>query len=119
MYEDGRPEIDPEWSYETRDMLQMCFAVSPDERPTMEFMFESIRDELKIMRDGDDSKLRNTYLLRRRSMASMKNLQGVKKQSKARKVRSSFASSINKISQQISVVKELRKSGIDEGPVEE
>ena len=52
-------------------------------------------------------------------MASMKNLHGVKKQSKARKMRSSFASSINKISQQISVVKELRKSGIDEGPVEE
>ena len=118
MYEDGRPEIDPEWPYEIRDMLQMCFAVSPDKRPVMEFMFESIRDELKNMRDGDDSKLRNSYLLRRRSMASMKNLQGVKKQSRARKVRSNLASSINKIGQQIAVVKELRKSGIDEGSVD-
>lgn len=103
VFDGGRPDIKKDWSYSIKDILKMSFDASPDERPPMDFILESIRQELCHMRDGDDSKLRNSYLLRRRSMASMRQLPGVKKPSKARQIRSSFAASITKLGRQLSL----------------
>lgn len=102
VVEGGRPEIYPEWPYSIRDTLSLCFDASPEERPPMSFVFESIRSELVQLRDGDDSKLRNSYLLRRRSLASMRQLPGVKRQSKARQMRSNLTASITKLGRQFS-----------------
>lgn len=103
VFDGGRPDIKEEWPYSIKDILRMSFDASPDERPTMEFILESLRSELKWMRDGDDSKLRNSYLLRRRSMASLRQLNGVKKPSKARQIRSNLAASITKLGRQFSL----------------
>lgn len=81
----------------------MTFETSPDERPQMDFILEIIRSQLIHMKDGDDSKHRNSYLLRRRSLQSMRNLNGVKKPSKARKLRSNLAASITKLGRQLSL----------------
>ena len=102
VVEGGRPEINPEWPYSIKDTLSMCFDALPQERPPMSFIFESIRSELVQLRGGDDSELRKSYLLRRRSLASMRQLPGVKRQSKARQMRSSLTASITKFGRQFS-----------------
>lgn len=99
----GRPDIKEEWPYSVKDILKMGFEASSDDRPPMDFILESIRQELCHMRDGDDAQLRTSYLLRRRSMTSMRNLNGVKKPSKARQIRSNLAASITKIGRQLSL----------------
>jgi len=103
VIEGGRPAIKEEWPDSIKDILKMSFDPSPDARPSMSFILDSIRSELTHMRDGDDSKLRNAFLLRRRSMASMRNLDGVKKQSRARRIRSNLSASINKFGRQFNL----------------
>lgn len=56
----------------------MSFDASPEERPTMQVVFEIIRSTLSEMRNGDVSRLSDSYLLRRRTIASTRHLVGIK-----------------------------------------
>jgi hypothetical protein len=76
--EEGRPDINDEWPASIKDLLRMSFDSSPKERPTMHVIFDILRCTLSEMRGGDVSRLSDSYLLRRRTIASTRNLVGIK-----------------------------------------
>ncbi|KAL7503691.1 hypothetical protein ACHAXN_001445 [Cyclotella atomus] len=65
---DGRhPEINPYWPTSLIDIFEASFD-QPHKRPTIK-----IRRELCDLRNGDDSTLKESDILRRRSVASIEN----------------------------------------------
>eukprot|EP00578_Thalassiosira_sp_NH16_P000499 CAMPEP_0181131906 /NCGR_PEP_ID=MMETSP1071-20121207/30708_1 /TAXON_ID=35127 /ORGANISM="Thalassiosira sp., Strain NH16" /LENGTH=162 /DNA_ID=CAMNT_0023218197 /DNA_START=73 /DNA_END=561 /DNA_ORIENTATION=- len=75
VYErDGRPTIHESWPEPIKELLRMSFDVDIDTRPSMQFLFNTLRFQLLYLRDGDDTRLGNTFIKRRRSFASMRDL---------------------------------------------
>jgi hypothetical protein len=82
--------------------LQMNFDISPDKRSSMKYIFETIRSELCQVRGGDNSRLRTSYLLRRRTVDSMVN-QDVSAETNPRRPGGKLRSSITKFGWQFSI----------------
>ena len=111
VIEEGRPDIKHRWPASIQDTLKKCFS-KPDERPTMKIIFEVIRSELCLLRNGDTAKLRDSFLLRRRSLASARNLVQVEHARRSpinigESVRATLASSITNFGRQSSSNGEL------------
>jgi hypothetical protein len=75
--EEGRPEINEEWPSSIKDLLRTSFDAAPRGRPTMAVALDIIRSTLAEMRNGDVSRLRDSYLSRRRTIESTRNLVAV------------------------------------------
>ena len=73
VFAGGRPVIKAEWPQPLQEVLQMGFDASPEKRPSMEFIFETLRSELCQARGGRTSKLGDSYILRNRSFDSVFN----------------------------------------------
>jgi len=88
-------------------MLKTCFG-KPDKRPTMKIIFEVIRSELcHLQTGGDTSELRDSFLLRRRTLTSERNLVHVEPSRRSpvkigESVQATLASTITKFGRQFS-----------------
>ena len=100
--EGGRQDIKEEWPSSIKELLQMNFDISPDKRSSMKYIFETIRSELCQVRGGDNSRLRTSYLLRRRTVDSMVN-QDVSAETNPRRPGGKLRSSITKFGWQFSI----------------
>ena len=94
VFSGERPKINTEWPSSIQDVLQMCFATSPNERPTIAFIFESIRSELCQARGGRTSRLRNSYLLRNRSLESVEDSEDYPPSTKTERIGNALRSSL-------------------------
>lgn len=106
LMEEGRLDIKHEWPATIKDTLKKSFG-TPEARPTMRIIFEGIRSELCHLRNGDTSKLRDSFLLRRRTITSTRNLVQVECARRSptklnESVRATLASSISKLGRQLS-----------------
>jgi serine/threonine protein kinase len=101
-----RPEINPHWPTSVIDLLEAAFG-PPQQRPTMNHMFNVIRAEICHHRAEDDSMLKDSHLFRRRSAVSIDEEQQHVKRVKNAKIgellRSSLTSSIGKLNRKISL----------------
>lgn len=71
----GRPEINEQWPEPIKQVLLQSFDPDMDKRPSIQLFYNMLRFQLLSLRDGDDTKLHNTYIKRRRSFTdSMRNL---------------------------------------------
>ena len=70
----GRPPINDGWTEPIKEMLQLSFDADSDKRPHIRLFYNMIRFQLLNLRDGDDSKLTDRYIERRRSSYSLRHL---------------------------------------------
>ena len=101
----SRPIVNQQWPSSITRLLETCFEEDTKVRPTMRYVFGIIRSEL--LKRGDDSKLEDSYLFRRRSAISIENedvqLTCPKNDdAKLRKFRSSMNSSVRKLKRKVS-----------------
>jgi len=74
VYKDGRPHINEEWPSSIRGMMESSFDKDMTLRPKASLFYDIIRGELKKVRNGNALGLNDTWLQRRRSDVSLKNL---------------------------------------------
>jgi len=70
----GRPTINENWPEPIKEVLQLSFDSNMEKRPSMQLFYNMLRFQLLGLRDGDDTKLDNAFIHRRRSFNSMRNL---------------------------------------------
>ena len=71
---DGRPKIDEDWPDKIKGMLESSFSKDIILRPKSSLFYDVIRDEIKMIRDGNERGLNDTWLQRRRSEMSLRRL---------------------------------------------
>jgi len=74
VHKDGRPHISEEWPSSIRGMLESSFDRDMALRPKASLFYDIIRGELKKIRNGNAVGLNDTWLQRRRSDVSLRNL---------------------------------------------
>jgi len=74
VHKDGRPHISEEWPSSIRGMMESSFDKDMCLRPKASLFYDIIRGELKKIRNGNALGLNDTWLQRRRSDVSLKNL---------------------------------------------
>lgn len=74
ILENGRPVIDETWPSSIQGMLQSSFDSEVDKRPKMTLWYNIIRETLASLRGGDRSGLNDTWVKRRRSIESMRDI---------------------------------------------
>jgi len=70
----NRPIIDKSWPSSIQGMLGSSFDSEIDKRPTMELWCSIIRETLASLRGGDGRGLNDTWITRRRSIESMRDI---------------------------------------------
>ncbi|KAL7533608.1 hypothetical protein ACHAXR_009364, partial [Thalassiosira sp. AJA248-18] len=74
--QDGRPTINENWPEPIKEVLHQSFDPDIAQRPSIELFYNMLRFHLLNLRDGDDTKLDNAFINRRRSHGSMKKHNG-------------------------------------------
>lgn len=72
--EQGRPPINEAWPEPIKQVLHQSFDPDIDKRPSIQLFYNMLRFQLLNLRDGDDTKLDNAFIKRRRSFGSIRNL---------------------------------------------
>mmetsp|Transcript_21342 Transcript_21342/g.46350 ORF Transcript_21342/g.46350 Transcript_21342/m.46350 type:complete len:645 (+) Transcript_21342:74-2008(+) len=76
--QEGRPTINENWPDPIKEVLQLSFDADIAKRPSIQLFYNVLRFQLLNLRDGDDTKLGNAFIKRRRSFGSLRDL-GVSK----------------------------------------
>ena len=72
--QEGRPTIDENWPEPIKEALKLSFDADMSKRPSIQLFINMLRFQLLNLRDGDDTKLDNAFIKRRRSFGSMRDL---------------------------------------------
>lgn len=72
--QDGRPPINEQWPEPIKEALRLSFDSDIEQRPSIQIFYNMLRLELLGLRDGDDTKLSDEFIRRRRSFGSINKL---------------------------------------------
>ena len=72
--QEGRPTINEGWPEPIQELLRLSYDTDMDKRPSIQFHYNTLRFQLLQLRDGDDTRLDNSFIKRRRSFSSMRDL---------------------------------------------
>ena len=75
MNQNGRPPINEQWPDDIKEVLHLSFDADMGKRPSIQLFYNMLRFQLLGMRGGDGTKLTDTFIQRRRSFGSMKDLE--------------------------------------------